>query len=286
MHPLMILSALFFAWLCRSLGYRWLRSKRASLTWVQRWQVTLLVFLWAPLLLLMTAIAILWMGPKGQMVWGHEDWWSYALAVGFVGIAACLYLKLLWEGWQSLQRIYTCPQTQIQGYGAYQLDHPMPYAAQVGFWQSKLVITQGLVQTLSAQQLAAVLVHEQAHQQYRDTFWFFWWGWLRRLTTWLPYSAELWQELLLLRELRADQWAAQQVDPLILAESLLLMVNPYPSSFPETICAAMHSANSQRLSERIDALLTPSGMIPATHAWTWSSLLVTAAPLLTIPLHS
>ena len=62
-------------------------------------------------------------------------------------------------------------------------------------------------------------------------FGFFWWGWLRRLTEWLPHSKELWQELLLLRELRADQWAAQQVDPLVLAESLLLMVNPYPAEF-------------------------------------------------------
>lgn len=113
----------------------------------------------------------------------------------------------------------------------------------------------------------------------------FWWGWLRRLTAWLPHSTELWQELLLLRELRADQWAAQQVDPLVLAESLLLMVNPYPAEFAENICAAMQTATGHRLSERIDALLDPRETAPLSYSWTWSGLLVTAAPLLTIPFH-
>lgn len=285
MHLLMILSALSLAWLCRTYGYRWLESNREQWTWAQRWQGNLLVFLWSPLLLFMTAIAVLYMGPQGHMVWVRENGWSYAVAAGFVGVAACLNLKLLMEGWSSLQRIYACSQTRIQGHSAYQIDHALPYAAQVGFWQSELVITKGLVQVLSADQLAAVLVHEQAHQQYRDTFWFFWWGWLRRLTAWLPHSTELWQELLLLRELRADQWAAQQVDPLVLAESLLLMVNPYPAEFAENICAAMQTATGHRLSERIDALIDPRETTPPSYSWTWSGLLVTAAPLLTIPFH-
>jgi len=285
MHLLMILSALSLAGLSRTYGYPWLESKRDQWTWSQRWQGNLLVFLWSPSLLIMTAIAVLWMGPQGHMVWVRENWWSYGLAIGFVSMAAGFNLKLLIEGWASLQRIHTCPQTFIQGYWAYQVDHALPYAAQVGFWQSELVITKGLVQILSAEQLTAVLVHEQAHQQYRDTFWFFWWGWLRRLTAWLPYSAELWQELVLLRELRADQWATQQVDPLLLAESLLLMVNPYPAEFSESICAAMQTATGYRLSERIDALLAPHEMRSTSYSWTWSGLLVTAAPLLTIPFH-
>lgn len=285
MHILMILSALGLAWVCRYFGYRWVDANLNNFSWSQRWQLTVLVFLWPPLLLLTTAIAVLWMGPQGQMVWGWEGWWSYSLAAVFVGIAAVLNLKLLLQGWASLQRIHAYPQQSVQGYWAYHLDHALPYAAQVGFWQSELVITDGLIQTLSAEQLAAVLVHEQAHQQYRDTFWFFWWGWLRQLTIWMPYSSELWQELLLLRELRADQWAAQQVDPIVLAESLLLMVNPYPADFAESICAAMHTATRHRLSERIDALLSPPQTLSPSHSWTWSGLLLTAIPLMTIPFH-
>ncbi|WP_299407676.1 M56 family metallopeptidase [Acaryochloris sp. IP29b_bin.148] len=285
MHLLMILSALALAGLCRTCGYPWLESKRTQWTWAQRWQVTLLVFLWSPLLMLMTAIAILWMGPQGQMVWKWEGWWSYALAGGAIGIAALLNLKLIYEGWVSVQTIHTYPQRLVQNTWAYSLDHVLPYAAQVGFWHSELVITHGLIHTLTLEQLNAVLVHEQAHQHYRDTFWFFWWGWVRRVTFWLPHSTELWQELLLLRELRADQWAAQQVDPLVLAESLLLMVNPNPTDFSETICAAMHTSTRHRLTERIDALLSPSASVVPSPRWTWSGLLLTTLPLAAIPFH-
>lgn len=286
MHLLMILSALGLAWSCRYFGFQWVESKVEQSSWAQRWQMTLLVFLWPPLLLLMTAIAVLWMGPQGKMVWGWEGWWSYILATGYIGIAILLNIKLIYDGWVGVQKIRTYPQRLIQSHWAYHLDHSLPYAAQVGFWHSDLVITTGLIHILSSGQLEAVLVHEQAHQQYRDTFWFFWWGWLRQLTAWLPYSAELWQELLLLREVRADQWAARLVDPISLAESLLLMVNPYPIDLPDSICAAIHTSTRHRLTERIDALLYLSDSRVLPRRWTWSSLLLAALPLATIPFHS
>jgi Zn-dependent protease with chaperone function len=285
MHLLMIVSALGLAGSCRVLGYQWLEAK-TELSWAQRWQMTLLVFLWPPLLLLMTAIAILWMGPQGEMIWVWEGWWSYTLAVGFVGMAVLLYLRQVYEGWLSVQQIHSYPQHWIQGQWAYQLDYALPYAAQVGFWHSELMITKGLIHTLSSTQLAAVLVHEQAHQQYRDTFWFFWWGWFRRLTVWLPYSTELWQALLLLREVRADQWAAQQVDPMVLAESLLLMVNSYSIDIADSICAAMQTAPHHRLNQRIDALLSVGERtIPPLYALPWQGLLLAGLPLITIPFH-
>jgi len=285
MHLLMILSAFGLAWSCRYFGYRWLDAKIEESSWAQRWQIALLVLLWPPLLLLTTAIAVLWMGPQGQMVWAWEGWWSYSLAAGFVGIAALVNLKLLFDGWASLARIHAYPQQSIQGHKAYHLDHALPYAAQIGFWHSDLVITNGLINLLTPEQLEAVLVHEQAHQWYRDTFWFFWWGWLRQIVVWLPYSTELWQELLLLREIRADQWAAQQVDPMRLAESLLLMVKPYPTDLTNSICAAMHTSTRHRLTERIDALLLPSNPNFSPLQWRWGSLLLAALPLATIPFH-
>jgi len=72
--------------------------------------------------------------------------------------------------------------------------------------------------TLDNAHLDAVIAHEQAHF-YWDTFWFFWLGWV--LHCHCCNTESLWQELLILREVRADHWAAQQVDPLLLAESLL-----------------------------------------------------------------
>jgi hypothetical protein len=82
-------------------------------------------------------------------------------------------------------------------------------------------------------------------------------AWLGAVLHCLVTNTEaLWQELLILRELRADRWAARQVDPLLLAESLL-MVASAPSSIPfESFCAAFSQvAQRNRLEERIEALL-------------------------------
>lgn len=70
--------------------------------------------------------------------------------------------------------------------------------------------------------------------------------------TWLPNTQALWEELLLLRELRADRWAAQHLDGLLIAESLLLLVsnNMIPTA---TFAAAFGATDmSDRLAERID----------------------------------
>ena len=166
------------------------------------------------------------------------------------------------------------------------LDIPMLFAAQIGFWRSRLFVSQGLLDSLDAQHLEAVLLHERAHAHYRDTFWFFWLGCLRQIMPWLPNTQDLWEELLLLRELRADRWAAQKLDGLLLAESLLAMVssNMLPS---ETFAAAFGSTNtSDRLEERIDFLLADPEPLPQ---FSWRSLLwfgFALLPLAVLPLHS
>ncbi|NJK53722.1 MAG: M56 family metallopeptidase [Leptolyngbyaceae cyanobacterium SU_3_3] len=143
-----------------------------------------------------------------------------------------------------------------------------------------------IIETLDAEHLESVLVHEQGHTYYHDTFWFFWLGGLRRLTCWLPQTEALWQELLILRELRADRWAAQTVDPLLLAEALLWVVSA-PQIQPEGLCASFSSAVvKNRLNERIDALLKPSeeGSSEGTRSWLW--LLWVSLPLLAVPFHT
>ena len=96
-----------------------------------------------------------------------------------------------------------------------------------------------MLDALDRPHLDAVLAHEQAHVYYRDTFWFFWLGWIRSFTIWLPNTEAVWQELLLLRELRADRQATEQVDFLLLAESLLIVAqNPLLAS--PAISANLH----------------------------------------------
>lgn len=171
----------------------------------------------------------------------------------------------------------------MEGQASRVLNIPALFAAQIGFWNPELVISQGLLNTLNQDQLAAVLAHEQAHDYYHDTFWFFWLGWLRQLTCWLPNTEALWQELLVVRELRADHWAVQQVDPLLLAESLLLVVRA-PLTQPEPFCAAF-GAGADRLAERIEVLLAQPEQFPASEIESWPWLWLLLLPLLSIMLH-
>lgn len=281
MHFLMMMTGLSVAWIVR------LSWVDASGRWIERWQRSLIAFLLPPLLLVMTAISILWMGPAGQMVLRWEGWLSYGLAIAFLIGSSFLGLKLAWEAVFTLQTIRQNPVIDVHGNLARLLNLATPYSARVGFWHPELVVSQGLIDTLDAAHLEAVLVHEQAHATYHDTFWFFWLGWIRRATFWLPQTEMLWQELLILRELRADRVAAQQVDPLVLAESLLMIVSAPVMQFAQSeICAAFSWAISRdRLMERIDLLLAEPEPNQTVNWWSFSWLLLACLPLVTIPFH-
>lgn len=280
MHLIMILAAVGLAYCLRHIWYQ------TSGNWTQRWQRALLFFLLPPLLLIMTALAVLCMGPQGQMMGLHTDWLSYCLIVAWVVLVVVFGLRLAFEASESVQRIRSYHQIDLDGIPARLLEHPMLFIAQIGLWQPELVISQGLLQELKPPHLEAVLAHEQAHLYYRDTFWFFWLGWVRRLSSWLPNTEALWQELLILREIRADRWAAERVDALVLAESLLTVVSA-PMIGSKSFCAAFsRQAPANRLQERIDALLGEPDLSTASSSWAWSWVLLGLLPLVTVPFHS
>lgn len=287
MHLSLMLLAITTAWIVRQ---TWQPSHGS---WTERWQKSLGYFLFAPLLVLLTAVAVVGMGTQGQMVGFSVGQMGYWLAIGILAGAGAQLLRCGWQGWRSLRQIQQYSwfepnasvgpdQTPVSGR---LIETSALFAAQVGFWQSQLVVSRGLVEQLAVDQLQAVLTHEQAHAYYRDTFWFFWLGWLRCLTTWLPHSESLWQELLLLRELRADQWAAQQVDPLLVAESLLTVVRSSLTQPSDPLVALSANFHLSRLEERIDALLSTAEPAPAINPWRWSWLWFCWVPLLTVLLH-
>lgn len=278
MHLAMIISALVFTWLLRC---RYLHTTR---NWTQRWQQALFGFLLPPLLLLMTALAVLCMGPQGKMIGLHTEHFSYCLVLASLVVSIILGLKLAVEAWLCRQQVKTYPRINLQGKAAHLLDSSLLYTAQIGFWQPSLVISKGLLETLNAEQLQAVLTHEQAHYYYRDTFWFFWLGWVRRVTAWLPNTEVLWQELLLLRELRADRWAAERVDALLLAESLLIVVRA-PMMACDFAAAFSCVAPPSRLQERIEALLDDSESTESD-SWSWSWVILGLLPLIAVPFHN
>ena len=302
-HFVMIVGSFALAW---GLRYGWWNvancSTIGSTNWQKRWHQALVCFALPPMLVLMTAIAVLCMGAEGQMIGLQAGRLSYAIALLFLAYSIFRIGQLALTGWLSLQKlqklVIDCRDTQVTRLAPIRLlNIPMLFAAQIGFWRSELFVSQGLLDTLDEHHLEAVLLHERAHAHYRDTFWFFWLGALRQVMPWLPNTQALWEEMLLLRELRADRWAAQQVDGLLLAESLLAMVssnvlitdksNKSTNNFDITFAANFGYTNtSDRLEERINFLLDEPEPLPQL---SWRSLFwigFALLPLTVLPLHS
>ena len=282
MHGSMLLLALTIA-----IGLRWFLP-----SYQRRWQTTLFFFLFPPLLLLMTVISVVCMGYRGQMLGYNSSLISYFSAIIWLVFALFCLIKLSYQTWQTHRDFSSYPLKKITAQKARVLAVNFPYSARVGFWNSELIVTQGLLNLLDQEHLQAVLAHEQAHQEYHDTFWFFWLGWLRSMSSWLPNSENLWSELVFLRELRADKYASGQVDYLLLAESLLLVaekVNQVAEiNFSDSCCVALndHSLNN-RLLERIEALVeSEKPELPRFNYQVWLLLSLSLAPFLLLPLHS
>ncbi len=279
MHTIIILIALSSAFLIR-----WLWQPQA-VTSPQRWQRSLFYFLLPPLLLVMTAMAVLGMGKQGEMFGLETGGISYSISGLFLLGSILILLWQVYQQARSRHQLQAYPQTTISETTAKLLPTSFPYSAQIGGWHSQLVISEGLFATLDEDHLQAVIAHENAHCYYRDTFWFFWLGWVYRSTAWLPKSRLLWEELLSLRELRADWKATETVDPLLLAESLITIAK-FNVTYPEVSCAALScTATKSRLEERIEALINQEEAFTPPLASLGRELLWALTPLATIPWH-
>lgn len=278
----MILTAL-----CLAIGIR-----LSNVFWsykMSRWQRSLIAFIVPPLLLLMTAIAVISMGYHGEMLGFHASRFSYLLSILFLGFTLIRGLEITYRGWVSTQKVKDYPQRNINNNIAKIINTKVPYSAQIGFWNSELIISSGLLETLDNEHLEAVIAHEKAHSHYHDTFWFFWLGWLKRISVLLPKTNELWQDLLLLREIRADQKAALTVDPLIVAESLLIIAQEVKkianNKSLSVVEAGFHDIEmNNHLEERINALFGESDYF-RFEGIDWHCLLFTLLPLISIPFH-
>lgn len=252
----------------------------------QRWGRSLLRFAAPPMLLLATAGAIACMGAEGEMMGMPASGASYAIALGCLTYSAGALVYLATGSWAAWRQARSYPEEAIAARTVRVIESEFPFSAQVGMWRPELVVTRGLLELLDEPHVDAVLAHEEAHARTRDTFWFFWLGWLRACTRWLPQTEALWHELLLLRELRADAQAVNDVDPLLLAESLLEVAR-YPVQVSEELYAPLScSAPPNRLQERIEALLVPSGEGAIAFSWLWGGFAIVLLPFLTLPLHA
>ena len=261
------------------------------------WGQANLSFSLPPLLLISTAGAILLMGHHGHM-WGMPVTALPCLAAQlFLAWGAITLAQSLWHEKKLLDWVNTLPQisllptAQHPPYTAHVWNTERPFAAQVGIAQPRLLLSQGLLTQLSPEQLETVLAHEQGHLYYGDLRWFFGWQWLRRWTGWLPGTDRLWDTLLLWRECRADAHAAQRVDPLVLAETLVQVVQSQqdPDMAQVGWVGFAPQGEMGRLEIRIQALLQnpQAPQAPRFMPLSWWLLTVTIAliPLGTIAFH-
>ncbi len=298
MHLLLLLGCALCAWVWRLVAPHPQRER----SWGDRWRAAWCRFLVPPLLSLAAAVAVLCMGYSGKMA--GTSWLSglgFGLAMAGVAIAVGIGLHLAIGAWQTLAAIAALPLHPIlqddapnddapnAATHARLLDTDAPFAAQVGLWRSQLVVSRGLLERFDRDWYRAVLAHERAHADYRDPWVFFWLGWVRRLGAWLPGTQIWWEELLLLRELRADREAARHVDPLVLAEALLAAVGEPAVELLSLGVGFGDREDACRLAARIEALLAPEGSEEAPECPASSGALawiaVALLPLAIVPFH-
>jgi Zn-dependent protease with chaperone function len=282
MHLLMLLIAILIACLTR------VAVSNRSGNRQHQWQRSLFSFLFPPLLILMTALAVICMGSNGKMLGFEGSWFGYVFALGLWFWALSFLVKLIVRGKTACLELEKLSEAIVCDRVARIVDTDFPYSAQIGFWQPQLVVSTGLLKTLDSEHIEAVLAHEDIHKNEHHTFWFFLLGWLRSLTAWLPHTEALWQELLFWRELRADRRAAEKVDPLVLAEALMTVAQTTVQNTPIIETSLTCSFASQRLSERIEALLSeadPPSQIHSSEWLIWFWILLVFIPWVTVPFH-
>jgi Zn-dependent protease with chaperone function len=236
------------------------------------------------------------MGYQGQM-WGIEATLiSYILAWCCLGYGVINLFTYYLEIKNISTRINELAEENVLGSQAKILNTSFPYAGLMGFYQgekkslidlfqSHLVLSKGLINLLSKEHLQAVIAHEKAHQKHKDPLIFFCLSYCKNITFWLPNNEKLWNDLILLRELRADNTASKSVDFLLLAESLLMvtqeaMEQPSPMDY-DFICPFMDS----RLNERIEALINQDNSAQQINWYQLSWMIVVFIPFVIIPFH-
>lgn len=242
-------------------------------------------FLGAPLFFLSTTIVVLLMGCRGEMWMIPVGWLGFVLSLLFLSFASITLVR----HWRDLSRsVEKINQLPLQVYQLKDreiqfrfLEHGIPFAGLVGLVKPQLVLSRGLLDLLDQAHLEAVVSHEEAHLFYGDNFWFFWWHYLKQITPWLPRSEELWQKLLLERELRADRKAGETLDPLSIAEALLQTIQQGNQLI---MGGAVPFFEQDRLEQRINALLSPQSQTFKTRE-ILLSILVALLPLFYLPFH-
>lgn len=188
------------------------------------------------------------------------------LLVALVLLSTAGFLRALAAFWRQRRLLAALPLEPLEGALAavaraagaaaiYRTPAQRPAAFCFGLTEPKVVVTDGLLERLSADEQAAAVWHEAQHARVREP--------LKCVTAriavqtffWLPLLADLFERYLLVKELDADRFAAGKTSPRALAGALCEVVGqPTPAG---AVGLADYAA------ARVDRLFDPTSDLPA-----------------------
>jgi hypothetical protein len=145
------------------------------------------------------------------------------------------------------------------------LDLPATHAFCLGFWRPHIWLTSGLVNLLTDEELAAVLVHEACHCRGRDPLRLLISRAIRSAFFFLPLVSDLARHAELQQEVAADQSAIRQLGddlPLLCALQKLLTQGKEVTPFPEVTLLSFKVSEA-----RLRRLVYPSQSAGAPFQW-------------------
>ncbi len=211
--------------------------------------------------------------------------WKVA-AFGLVLGSAVLGVLALWGGSIVLRSFRLHQQFGMlsQNRGAYDvLQSSIPLVFTLGWWKSRIYVSEALLSACSPEELGVILLHEASHKARRDN--------LRLLFARLclsvlgrPRARRMMDDLHLLTEQACDSVAAEQHGPVLVAETLLKVKRLMSRGHTPHVALAFAE---REVEIRIRALLATQQR-PALAAWQFALLAAGATGILAMlvrPLH-
>ncbi len=202
-------------------------------------------------------------------------WWI----LGVIACAAAVTTLLRWRRFRrsmrTLQQLSATARFS-RAHDAWMIETPLPWAVSVGVRQVRTLLSTGLVQSVPAPLVAAVVAHERAHATRRDA----WWKIVTALLSLGHFprtQRALESDLQLACEQACDEHAAAAVGSRVRVAQALLAVARVRQQRRELGPAAL-AFDAQDLTARVKSLLKT----PARRSWpqsVWTLLLVFVAAL-------
>ncbi|MFJ2030574.1 M56 family metallopeptidase [Streptosporangium sp. NPDC087985] len=165
--------------------------------------------------------------------------------------------------------------------GVLVVDHPGATAYCVPGLRSQVVVSAGTLKLLSSEELTAVLAHETAHVRERHDLVLLPFAALRRALPWSRLIATVQDEVSLLVEMAADDYARRYCSPRHLATALLRFGTA--GSVPTPNGALGAAGSSSAVMARVERLITPGPDLSRRIRYgivAFSVVLTASAPLL------